>query len=147
MLNCYGTGNSSAGCCCQFVDICQLSNNDRAKLSLSMCTVPAFNIHHLFNCTAVVSSRETRSNQISSSPGPGKAGTVKPLRSGAFLSGRWEKKKKRGRQRCHSSKKMFTNISKSFQRIQDENMGSSYHVNASLAATLPQRVILFHCEL
>lgn len=101
MLNFYGTGNSSGGCC-HFVIICQLSNSDGAKLKPSMCAVPGFNIHHLFYRSTVVSAREARNNQISPHPGPGKARIVKPLKLGDFLSERlhaipWVK---RSDQRC-----------------------------------------------
>lgn len=87
MLHFYGTGSSSRGCY-HFVIICQFRNNDGAKLKFSMCAVPEFNIRHLFNRTTVVSAREARNNQISPHPGPDKARTVKPLRSGAFSSER-----------------------------------------------------------
>lgn len=87
MLNFYGTGNSSGGCC-HFVIICQLSNSDGAKLKPSMCAVTGFNIHHLFYRSTVVSAREARNNQISPHPGPGKARIVKPLKLGDFLSER-----------------------------------------------------------
>ena len=85
MLHFYGAGKSLEGGCCHFVIICQLHNNERAKLIFSMCAVPGYNIHYLCNHTTVVSAREAGNNQIPPHPGPGKARTVKPLRSGAFL--------------------------------------------------------------